>query len=326
MEDLEKVLITGGAGFIGSHLVDDLQQDYDVYVLDNYRTGKRENIKSLADDHVFELDIREYDAVEQIMKTYQFDYVIHLAALVSVAESVEKPILSQEINVVATLKLLETIKKYNSHIKRFIFASSAAVYGDLSDLPKSDQSLILPLSPYAIDKYYGERTTLNYCSLYNIPTAVVKFFNVFGPRQDPKSQYSGVISKMFDSFEHNKPFTFFGDGLQTRDFVYVYDVVQSVRLIMEHKDAVGHGYNIGTGTFTNLLEVYRIIGELYGKSVEHDFKEARKGDIKHSYADISNLKALGFVPKYTVETGLKDYFNFEVDNIEEVTAKEVEMS
>ncbi|HFE2342532.1 NAD-dependent epimerase/dehydratase family protein, partial [Staphylococcus aureus] len=163
-------------------------------------------------------------------------------------------------------------------------------------------------------------------SLYNIPTAVVKFFNVFGPRQDPKSQYSGVISKMFDSFEHNKPFTFFGDGLQTRDFVYVYDVVQSVRLIMEHKDAIGHGYNIGTGTFTNLLEVYRIIGELYGKSVEHEFKEARKGDIKHSYADISNLKALGFVPKYTVETGLKDYFNFEVDNIEEVTAKEVEMS
>lgn len=160
---MEKVLITGGAGFIGSHLVDDLQQDYDVYVLDNYRTGKRENIKSLADDHVFELDIREYDAVEQIMKTYQFDYVIHLAALVSVAESVEKPILSQEINVVATLKLLETIKKYNSHIKRFIFASSAAVYGDLPDLPKSDQSLILPLSPYAIDKYYGERTTLNYC-------------------------------------------------------------------------------------------------------------------------------------------------------------------
>lgn len=186
---MERVLITGGAGFIGSHLVDDLQQDYDVYVLDNYRTGKRENIKSLADDHVFELDIREYDAVEQIMKTYQFDYVIHLAALVSVAESVEKPILSQEINVVATLRLLEIIKKYNSHIKRFIFASSAAVYGDLPDLPKSDQSLILPLSPYAIDKYYGERTTLNYCSLYNIPTAVVKFFNVFGPRQDPKSQY-----------------------------------------------------------------------------------------------------------------------------------------
>ncbi len=131
---MEKVLITGGAGFIGSHLVDFLSQDYDVYVLDNYRTGKRENIKSLADDHVFELDIREYDAVEQIMKTYQFDYVIHLAALVSVAESVEKPILSQEINVVATLRLLETIKKYNSHIKRFIFASSAAVYGDLPDL------------------------------------------------------------------------------------------------------------------------------------------------------------------------------------------------
>ncbi len=177
---MERVLITGGAGFIGSHLVDDLQQDYDVYVLDNYRTGKRENIKSLADDHVFELDIREYDAVEQIMKTYQFDYVIHLAALVSVAESVEKPILSQEINVVATLRLLEIIKKYNSHIKRFIFASSAAVYGDLPDLPKSDQSLILPLSPYAIDKYYGERTTLNYCSLYNIPTAVVKFLMYLG--------------------------------------------------------------------------------------------------------------------------------------------------
>lgn len=180
MEDLERVLITGGAGFIGSHLVDDLQQDYDVYVLDNYRTGKRENIKNLADDHVFELDIREYDAVEQIMKTYQFDYVIHLAALVSVAESVEKPILSQEINVVATLRLLEIIKKYNSHIKRFVFASSAAVYGDLPDLPKSDQSLILPLSPYAIDKYYGERTTLNYCSLYNIPTAVVKFLMYLG--------------------------------------------------------------------------------------------------------------------------------------------------
>lgn len=129
----------------------------------------------MAEDHVFELDIRDYSAVKQIMKTYQFEYVIHLAALVSVAESVEKPILSQEINVVATLRLLETIKIYNRNIKRFIFASSAAVYGNLPDLPKNDQSLILPLSPYAIDKYYGERTTLNYCSLYNIPTSVVKF-------------------------------------------------------------------------------------------------------------------------------------------------------
>ncbi|MBO1200001.1 NAD-dependent epimerase/dehydratase family protein [Staphylococcus simiae] len=201
---MDKVLVTGGAGFIGSNLAKILKKEFDVYILDNFRTGKEENIGFLEPQKIFNENILDTAKITEIIKEYKFEYIIHLAALVSVAESIESPLMSQEINSIANLKLLEIIRKHNKGIKKFVFASSAAVFGNLPDLPKTNQSPVMPLTPYAIDKYHGERTTLNYYNLYDIPTVVLRFFNVFGPNQDPKSQYSGVISKIFDSFENNK--------------------------------------------------------------------------------------------------------------------------
>ncbi|WP_210144060.1 NAD-dependent epimerase/dehydratase family protein [Staphylococcus sp. GDX8P47P] len=307
---MNKVLITGGAGFIGSNLAKILKNDFDVYILDNYRTGKKENIEFLKPEKVFNENILDTTKITEIIKEYKFEYIIHLAALVSVAESIEAPLISQEINSIANLKLLEIIRKHNNGIKKFVFASSAAVFGNLPDLPKTNQSPVMPLTPYAIDKYYGERTTLNYYNLYNIPTVALRFFNVFGPNQDPSSQYSGVISKIFEAFEKNKSFTFYGDGEQTRDFVYVYDVVEAIKILMLNKTTNGKVYNIGTGNYTNLINVFKIVESLYGKPISYDFKDERQGDIKHSYANIDELKELGFNPKFNIQNALKNYYNY----------------
>ena len=307
---LERILIIGGAGFIGSNLAEALYKNFDVYVIDNYRTGKKENISFLDSSKIFNVDILDSSRITNIFKKHQFDYVVHLAALVSVAESIENPYLSNELNSGATLKLLETIKVYNKEIKKFVFASSAAVYGNSSELPKRIQSPVMPLTPYAIDKYFGERTTVNYFNLYNIPTVATRFFNVFGPRQDPKSPYSGVISKVFDSFEINKRFTFYGDGLQSRDFIYISDVVEAIKLVMLSTNTSGNVYNVGTGKSIDLLSVFKIVEGLYEKNIDIEFKEARLGDIKHSYADIHELKTLGFTPKYSINQALKKYFDY----------------
>ncbi|MHB7917071.1 NAD-dependent epimerase/dehydratase family protein [Staphylococcus borealis] len=307
---MEKVLITGGAGFIGSNLAEFLNKDFDVYVLDNFRTGKQENITFLEPHRIFNEDILNTKKITEIIKEYKFEYIIHLAALVSVAESIESPKLSQEINSVATLKLLEIIRKHNKKIKKFVFASSAAVFGNLPDLPKTNYSPVMPLTPYAIDKYHGERTTINYYNLYSVPTVALRFFNVFGPKQDPTSQYSGVISKIFDSFENDRPFIFYGNGEQTRDFIYVYDVVQAIKILMLNNTVNGKVFNIGTGKYTNLLNVFKIIESLYGKSIHYSFKDERIGDIKHSYTDIIELKNLGFRPKFNIQSALKNYYNY----------------
>ncbi|WP_025907127.1 GDP-mannose 4,6-dehydratase [Mammaliicoccus sciuri] len=307
---MERILIIGGAGFIGSNLAEELYKDFDVYVIDNYRTGKRENLWFLDSSNIFNVDILDKKSIADIFKKIKFDYVVHLAALVSVAESIENPLLSNELNSVATLNLLETIKVYNKEIKKFVFASSAAVYGNLEELPKKIQSPVMPLTPYANDKYFGERTTVNYYNLYNIPTVVTRFFNVFGPRQDPKSPYSGFISKVFDSFENNKSFTFYGDGLQSRDFIYISDVVEAIKLAMLNPNTNGNVYNVGTGKDIDLISVFKIINSLYNKNIEVEFKEERLGDIRHSYADIKELKELGFTPKHSINHALRKYFEF----------------
>ncbi|PTI27867.1 NAD-dependent dehydratase [Mammaliicoccus vitulinus] len=304
------VLVTGGAGFIGSHVVEHyLNHGHEVFVIDNLSTGNRENIPFVKAENFFEEDICDLDLVGNIIKEYQFDLIIHLAAVVSVVDTINNPVDSNEVNITATLNLLESNRLYNNNIKRIIFASSAAVYGNNTQLPNSIMKLVNPISPYAIQKYAGEQYVKQYSNLYDIPTTALRFFNVYGPRQDPKSAYSGVLSIMQSSYLDEKPFTFFGDGTQTRDFVYVKDVVQAISLVADSDNAIGHVFNVGTGKPSSLMEVFEFLGNVLEKDISTNFVNEREGDIKHSYADIQELSNLGYFPKYSIEEGLYSYIN-----------------
>ncbi|MEX5937734.1 NAD-dependent epimerase/dehydratase family protein [Mammaliicoccus sciuri] len=305
-----KILVTGGAGFIGSHVVEHyLNLNHEVFVLDNLSTGNIENIPFLKSENLFEEDIRDLDLVKDIVKENQFDIIVHLAAVVSVVDTINDPINSNEVNITATLNLLEANRLYNSNIKRIVFASSAAVYGNNTQLPNSITKLVNPISPYAIQKYAGEQYVKQYSNLYGIPTTALRFFNVYGPRQDPKSAYSGVLSIMQSSYLDEKPFIFFGDGTQTRDFVYVKDVVQAINLVSESDEAIGQVYNVGTGKPSSLMEIFEFLGNVLEKDISTKFVNEREGDIKHSFADIQELTDLGYTPKYSIEDGLYSYIN-----------------
>lgn len=219
-----KALITGGAGFIGSHIAKKLvDNNIDVHIIDDLSTGNLKNLSFVNQKNIHIKSINDYEYIEDLLQKNEFTYVIHLAAMVSVVETIEKPVQSNECNIDASIKLLEYIKKYNPNIQKFVFASSAAVYGKLSGLPKSVDSQVNPLSPYAIQKYASEQYAKMYNNLYNIPTVSLRFFNIYGPRQNPTSDYSGVLSILNRRFLEKQKFTFFGDGEQTRDFVYIND-------------------------------------------------------------------------------------------------------
>ncbi|ARJ50643.1 NAD-dependent epimerase/dehydratase family protein [Staphylococcus lutrae] len=307
-----KILITGGAGFIGSHVAEYFfKKNSEVFIVDNLSSGYRENVPFIDHHHFFDMDIRAYSEMEQLIKVYQFDVIIHLAAVVSVVETVEKPEESNDVNVSALVHLLEICRKFNKNLKKFVFASSAAVYGNEKTLPKSIESSIQPESPYAIQKYSGEQYVKIYNSLYHLPTTALRFFNVFGPRQDPKSQYSGVLSIMKNSFDENKKFTFFGDGKQTRDFVYVKDIVQAVDIVIENNVTNGQVYNVATSNQISLLDIYDIFVKLYQKEIETTHAAPRDGDVKHSYADIEPLRNIGYRCNYSLMEGLKAYLEYE---------------
>ncbi len=305
-----KILVTGGAGFIGSHVVEHyLEIGNDVYVIDNLSTGKIKNISFLNSENFYEEDICNFKSIENIIKYHKFDIIVHLAAVVSVVDTIEDPIYSNKVNIDATLNLLEATRKYNENIKRIIFASSAAVYGNNGHLPNSINKLVNPISPYAIQKYSGEQYVKQYSNLYNIPTTSLRFFNVYGPRQDPKSAYSGVLSIMQSSYLNEGVFTFFGDGSQTRDFVYVKDVVQAIDLVSYNNRAIGNVYNVGTGNPSSLKEIFNYLGDILNKRITSQFDCERPGDIKHSYADINELLELGYQPNFNIENGLHSYIN-----------------
>lgn len=310
-----KILITGGAGFIGSHLAEYFtNSNHEVFILDNLSTGHRSNVSFIDDLHFIENDVTNKTLVQDLIKKEQFDIVIHLAAVVSVVETINNPILSQKVNIDGTLNLLEANRQYNENLKKFIFASSAAVYGNTKGLPKKVETFIDPESPYAIEKYAGEQYTKLYNKLYSLPTTALRFFNIYGPRQDPSSPYSGVLSIMHSKFQKDEAFKFFGDGEQTRDFVYVKDLVQAVSIVINSDYANGGIYNLGTSKPLSLLEMFDEFKKLYSKTIDYSFTEARSGDIKHSYAEIDDLKALGYTPKYSVEEGLKEYINYTDNN------------
>ncbi len=305
------MLITGGAGFIGSHLAEFYcDKKYEIFILDDLSTGHRSNVEFIDDKHFIKSCITNKSLVEDLIKKEQFDIVIHLAAVVSVVESINNPIRSQKINIDGTLNLLETNRRHNENLKRFIFASSAAVYGNTKSLPKKTDSFIDPESPYAIEKYTGEQYTKIYNNLYKLPTTSLRFFNVYGPRQDPNSPYSGVLSIMKSKFANNETFTFYGDGKQTRDFVYVKDLVQAVSVVINNEESSGEIFNLGTGKQISLINMFEKFEILYKRTIDKKFTTVRSGDIKESYAQIEALKNLGYSPKYSIEEGLEEYINY----------------
>lgn len=305
--DYSEILVTGGAGFIGSHIVDRLLENgIKIRVLDNFSTGEKKNQAQHQNNKAFrfiEGDVRNFDLVKKTVKGV--DAVIHEAALVSVTRSVEDPLLSNEINVKGTLNLLKAC--VDAHVKRFIFASSCAVYGDTKTLPNPEKLAPKPLSPYAADKLAAENYAKVFHALYGLETICLRYFNVYGPRQK-YGPYSGVISIFINCLLKNEPPIIFGDGKQTRDFINIKDVVEANMLALAKEKTDGDVFNISTGETTTLNKLALTIQKIMEKTeIEPVHIEPRSGDIRHSCGDITEAsKKLGYKPKVQLEKGLSE--------------------
>lgn len=313
---MKNYLITGGAGFIGSTLANHLSKDNTVMVIDDLSMGKESNLKKSKNLNFIEGSVTDRNLMTKIISENTFDYIFHLAAIASVADSVERPVETHQINFESVLMLLELVRKYQKTLKRLVFSSSAAVYGDEPTLPKKEESVIRPLTPYAIDKFAAEQYVLDYNHLYGINTSAVRFFNVYGPNQNPESPYSGVISILVDRYKKLKngervEFTLFGDGSQSRDFVFVEDVIQALLLVASKEDALGKQFNVGTGSALSLNELIDVINEVVNVVLPVKYESKREGDIKKSVSDISRLKSLGYQSNFSVHEGIKEYLKSE---------------
>lgn len=301
-----KCLVTGGAGFIGSHLTEELlHRGHEVRVLDNLLTGYTKNLAHFKDNPMFEFiegSVTDADVVDDA--TQNIDVIFHHAARVSVPESLEKPAQYHETNATGTLVLLEAARR--NHVKKFINVSSSAVYGDTETFPISEKNPIQPHSTYAITKYLQEHYCKMYSKHFGLQTASFRYFNVYGPRQDPKSAYAAAIPKFFLKIQEGNAPVIFGDGKQTRDFVYVKDVVSANIKAMEKDGLAGEVFNISGGQRINIHELATKILKMTGTSGEPEFSAKRPGDIVHSYADISYAKSeLGWIPEWNLDEGLK---------------------
>jgi len=301
-----RVLVTGGAGFIGSHLVERLlAEGHTVRVLDNFSSGRRQNLAFAKPDaslDVTEGDIRDARAVAEAVAGV--DGVFHEAALVSVPRSVEDPEISCDINAHGTARVFAAARR--AGVRRIVFASSAAVYGDTATLPVSEREPARPVSPYGLDKLYAEQLAAIHHALYGLEAVPLRYFNVFGPRQDPSSAYSGVISIFVTRLLKAAPITIHGDGEQTRDFVYVADVVDANMRAMFGAYAGPSPLNVAGGGRTSLNALAAMLGEIVGTMPQISYAAARAGDIRHSGADISAIRtALGYAPRWTTRAGLE---------------------
>lgn len=303
-----KALVTGGAGFIGSHLVHYLvEQGFEVVVVDDLSMGKAGNVPNCDAVKFYVEDVRHTAFMEQLLLEEQFDYIYFLAAVASVADSIERPGETHEINHNAVLSMLEFIRCTKLKIKRFLFTSSAAVYGNLPELPKREDSRIAPVSPYAIDKYATERYVIAYGELYDLPTVCVRFFNVYGPGQNPSSAYSGVLSILTDCLKRGAQFTLYGDGEQTRDFVYIEDVVQALWLISE-KATTHEVFNVANGHELSLRTIMSTYERIAGRKLKITFTDGRLGEVTRSVANIGKIVSLGYSTRWSLERGLTQYW------------------
>jgi len=304
---LSKILVTGGAGFIGSHLVNRLLTDgCRVVVLDNLSSGKMQNLERHLNEPNFRFvkgDIRDKKTVDSVMG--DVDAVIHEAAFTSVPLSIKNPKLTNDVNVAGTLNLLTSSAKKN--IGCFVLASSAAVYGVATKLPITENSSTQPLSPYGESKLGAEKKCREFWKPHGLKTICLRYFNVYGPRQTG-GEYAGVISQIFDRLQNNRPPVIYGDGRQTRDFIYVGDVVDATILAL-NSNAAGETINVGTGRATSVIQVCQTLGEIMGKTALKPIHEApRVGDIRYSQADITKAKKiLGYRPKVSLKNGLEKF-------------------
>ncbi len=302
---MSSFLVTGGAGFIGSHIVERLlDEGHSVRVLDNFCSGKMENINHLIGKlDLVRGDLCDFDLVRKSVDGV--DFVLHHAALHSVHESVEDPGPSCEVNVKGTLNVLMAAR--TARVKRVVFASSCSVYGMLPELPKRETTEVFPVSPYAVTKLVGEHYCRMYTELYGLETVCLRYFNVFGPRQDPHSQYSAVIPRFATAVMAGERPTIYGDGLQSRDFTYVANNVDAnIRACFAPSHVSGKIINIASGQRYSLLDILTAIGNAVGVVVKPIFEEARSGDIRHMEGDSSRAKELlGFDLSVDFDTGLR---------------------
>jgi nucleoside-diphosphate-sugar epimerase len=303
---LSKILVTGGAGFIGSHLVDKLlNEGYEIWILDDFSAGRMENIShhsDLRELHLVKGDIRDSATVNQIIE--DVDVVFHEAALVDVPLSIKNPLLFDGVNVGGTLNLLKA--SLDSNVKRFIFASSAAVYGNTRPTEKKENMRLKPISPYGVSKMAAESYVQVFYELYGLETVCLRYFNVYGYRQVFASSYTGVITSFINRLLKNQPPIINGDGKQTRDFVHVDDVVSANLLALNSKKAAGEVFNIASGISITVYELATMLQRITNtKHLTPIFTEPRQGDIKHISAAVRNAgELLGFHPKVRLEDGL----------------------
>src|SRR4051794_33668964 len=279
-----RVLVTGGAGFIGSHLVERLLTlGCSVRVLDSFATGRRENLAHLSDAEVVEGDVQSYERVHTAMR--ECEYVLHQAALPSVPRSVQDPLMTNVVNVTGTLNVLLAAR--DSGVRRVIFASSSSVYGPGLELPKREDLPPRPVSPYGVSKLAGESYCRAFSSVYGLETMALRYFNVFGPRQDPASQYSAAIPRFIAHARAGRPVTVFGDGTQSRDFSHVDNVVEGNLRAMAAERAEGQVINVACGERITLLDVIQHLQEILGHGIKVRHEDPRVGDVPHSMADVS---------------------------------------
>jgi UDP-glucose 4-epimerase len=303
---MSNFLVTGGAGFIGSNIVKRLLKDgHDVRVLDNFSTGKRENLfefKTNKQFEFFEGDLRSFHIVHNVVKGV--DYILHQGALPSVPRSINDPITTNDVNILGTLNILEAAKEFR--VKRVVCASSSSVYGNSEVLPKVETMAVAPLSPYAITKYAQERYCQVFSTIYGLETVCLRYFNVFGPNQDPTSQYSAVIPKFIKMMKKGQQPIIYGDGTQSRDFTFVDNNVEANINSCFTENISGETFNIACGERYTLVELVDSLNELLGTTIEPIFKKERIGDVKHSLANIEKAKKqLDFKVLIDFKTGLR---------------------
>jgi len=320
--DATSVLVTGGAGFIGSHLVEDLlQRGIQVRVLDNFSTGKRRNLIGLGtgqwnagkDFEVIEGDIRDLETVRKAMAGMQS--VLHQAALGSVPRSVADPITAHQVNADGMLNVLLAAR--DSDVRRVVYASSSSVYGDSERLPKREGEEGSPLSPYALTKQINERYGSLFLRLFELETVGLRYFNVYGPRQDPESQYAAVIPRFISALLEDRAPVVYGTGEQTRDFTYVKDVVNAnLNALEAPRNTCGPSYNIGRGDKTSLLELLQTLQDILGTKIEPRFEPTRPGDVMHSSADVTLARrVLGFQAQHNLRSGLEQSIDWYRKNL-----------
>ena len=298
----QKVVVTGGAGFIGSNLAHEFAINNNVIIIDNLSTGRIENISDLLDQKTVRFIQGSLLDQRLLEKTFdKVDFVFHLAAIPSVPRSIEDPFSTNAVNITGTLNVL--IAARDNKVKKVIFSSSSSVYGDTPTLPKKEDMAPNPQSPYSLTKLAGEYYCQIFNRIYGLPTICLRYFNVYGPRQNPKSQYAAVIPRFISMILQNESPIIYGDGKQTRDFTFIQDVIQA-NTVAARTDATGI-FNIGTGENISLNALAQTINMTLGKSLQPKYEDPRDGDIRDSLADISKARAIGYEPKYTLEEGLR---------------------